>query len=491
MGCEPDQWARDWLEERRRAGERGLTVEKVGGSHYLKRATTRWDPELKKRRKESEYLGRLNPDGTVGAPRPRREHLTVLDVRDGGSARVLARAAAPVIGALREHFPREWPEIALLAFARVLGRGELCRAGRCWKGLEDVLGASPSTSPKALGEALERIGGARGAQDAFFAAVRGREGSMAVDLSACFSRSEGATILKRGYNRYGLARRQFNILLACGVPSGRPQYAKVLAGNVGERSIEDMLDEFDVPRGTTLVMDRGYCKEGVFGALRARGLDWIVPARRDSRAYGAASAGDGLFAWKGCAVRFGSAPWNGMRAYRFENVSAMNDELVDRAECAERSGGEPLDDGRAGNMVLLSSLDLPPREVYAMMKKRCEVEQCYDAAKNVLGADRAYMRGDLGIMGHCFVTFVALCIWAEIDSWIEAAGLGGRHTPADVLDIYASAKTVTVGGAELRQSVGRDVIDLDAKLGLWIYSDPPAPRRGRGRPRKDGGGVIP
>ena len=32
----------------------------------------KWDPQIKKRRKISEYRGVLNPDGTVTPPRPRR-----------------------------------------------------------------------------------------------------------------------------------------------------------------------------------------------------------------------------------------------------------------------------------------------------------------------------------------------------------------------------------------------------------------------------------
>jgi len=51
IGCEPDNWAKEWLEKQRSEGKIGLTVEKRGGVHYLKRATTKWDPETRKRRK--------------------------------------------------------------------------------------------------------------------------------------------------------------------------------------------------------------------------------------------------------------------------------------------------------------------------------------------------------------------------------------------------------------------------------------------------------
>ena len=59
MGCEPDQWAKDWLAVQRAKGQTGLTVEKRGESHIVKWATTKWDPEAKKRRKISEYRGKI------------------------------------------------------------------------------------------------------------------------------------------------------------------------------------------------------------------------------------------------------------------------------------------------------------------------------------------------------------------------------------------------------------------------------------------------
>jgi len=469
MGCQPDQWAREWLEEQRAKGKKGLTVEKKGSVHYLKWATTVWNKNEKKRNKVSEYLGVLNPDGTVTEPRPLRPKGEVSDVRDSGNAKVLALAAAPFIDHLRFCFPRDHPEIVELAFTRCLGKGELKRAGKCWKGLDDVLGLRPNTDPGSLSETLERIGRSRAAQDMFFERISSDEGTAAIDMSVMFSRSKGAFLVKKGYNRFRSSCTQFNILLACGMKSGRPQFIKTLAGNIKENSFENVILEFSIASNTVLVMDRAYCSKDIMDKVTGLGMDFVVAAKRNSSAYGHVRTGEGMFVWNKCAVSYGHAEYDGMYAYRFENLSCRNDELADALTASERSGKEVRNVDRAGNLILFSSREMEPKDAYRLYKLRCSVEQCFDTAKNVLSADRTYMHSDERIMGHCFVTFVALCIWTEISIMIDAAGLSSVFTVTDVLDTYASMKKITINGEDLEQTPGKDVRDLDEKLGLNLY----------------------
>ncbi|MDR1404191.1 MAG: hypothetical protein LBJ20_01295 [Candidatus Methanoplasma sp.] len=74
-------------------------------------------------------------------------------------------------------------------------------------------------------------------------------------------------------------------------------------------------------------------------------------------------------------------------------------------------------------------------------------------------------------MGHTFVTFLSLCIWTEISRIIESAGMSSSHTVTDVLDSYASVKRISSGGGDLRQTIEKDILDLDQKLWLFVYSE--------------------
>ena len=470
MGCEPDQWAKDWLAKKRSDGETGLTVEKRGNVHYLKWATTKWDPETKKRRKISEYRGVLNPDGTIVDPRPQRSRVNAIQIVDSGNARLLAKVSEPLLDPLKFAFPNDYPEMIELAFARCLGRGELNKAGRCWKRMEDVFGLCPNTSPKSLSKTLEHVGLGRGSQNMFFDRIRVDEGEMAIDMSVIFSKSRGSFMLKTGYNRFKLSCPQFNLLMGCGLSSGRPQYMKVLPGNVKEGSAVSMLDEFEIPEGTILVMDRGYSDKTFLSQIKDSDLEFIVAVKRNSNMYKETDTSEGMFRWRKSAVAYGHCEYEGGWAYRFENLNHRNDELVDTLWAQEHGRKRQLNTDKAGNFVIFSSVELAAKDIYRIYKTRCEIEDCFDTAKTCLDADKMHMQDDAHVMGHLFITFLATSIRFEITRLLEEADLLDSYSPDDVLDVYATMKIVTAD-ADIRQVVPKDVRDLDARLKLFMYSN--------------------
>lgn len=472
MGCEPDQWAKDWLAEQRAKGQTGLTVEKRGESHIVKWATTKWNPETKKRRKISEYRGVLHPDGTLAEPRPQRDRAEVVQILDSGNARLLARCTEPLIPALKSSFPEDYPEIVELAFARILGRGELNKVGRCWNRLENVLGLRPNTSPKSLSATLERVGLSRVKQDLYFSSISQDEHRMAVDMSVFFSRSKGAMMVRTGYNRFRLSCPQFNLVVSCGLASGRPQYMKVVPGNLKEGCMVTMLDEFDIDEGTILVMDRGYFDRKLMSEIRGKGLDYLVAVKRNSKVYDKVQVTDSMFRWRDSAVKFGvSRISDDEWAYRFENLNHRNDELVDTLRAQELGRRRDLKLDKAGNFIMVSSREMDPREAYSLYKSRCAVEDLFDTAKNILSADKMHMHDDAHVMGHLFITFIAAQIRFELSRLIDEADLSSRYSPEDVLDIYSVMKVLT-SDTGVRQVVPKDLRDLDARLKVFMYSTP-------------------
>ena len=470
MGCEPDPWAKEWLDRQRAEGKTGLTVEKRGNMHIVKWATTKWDPVTKKRRKISEYRGVLYPDGTLAEPRPQRSRIDVTDVKESGNARFLSKIMSPYLGDLKSAFPNDYPEIVELVVARCLGRGELNKAGRCWKRLEDVDRLRPNTSPKSLSGTLERVGLSRGSQDLFFQRIRKEDRQMAIDMSVIFSKARGAKMLKTGYNRFHLSCPQFNLLMGCGLTTGRPQYMKVLPGNVKEGSAVSMLDEFEIPAGTFLVMDRGYYDLRFLEEVVKAGLGYIVAAKRNSKAYRIVDADEGWFRWRRSAVKYGHAPvGDGSWAYRFENLNHRNDEIVDTLWAMEQGKDRRINEEKAGNFVIICSRELPPEQVYRIYKVRCMIEDLFDSAKTVLSADGTHMQDDAHVMGHLFITFLSVMVWTDVIRLLEEADLASSMSPEDVLDIYGTMKIVE-GDAEIRQIVPKDVRELDSQLRMFLYS---------------------
>jgi transposase len=265
---------------------------------------------------------------------------------------------------------------------------------------------------------------------------------------------------------------QVNLVLTCGLAGGRPQYMNVLPGNVREGSAANMLDEFDLEEGTILVMDRAYCIAKFLKEITDRNLDYIVAARRSSRAYVEVKVGDGMFRWERSAVRYGRSAFGGGWAYRFENLSQRNDELADSLRANENGKGRMPDIDKAGNFMILSSAEMDPKDVYRIYKTRCVIEERFDTAKNILSADRMYMHDDEHILGHMFVTFVALHIWMCIEDMIGRAGLSGSCSVRDVLDTYSVMKSITANGLKIEQTVPKDVREMDEKLGIYLFTQP-------------------
>jgi len=71
------------------------------------------------------------------------------------------------------------------------------------------------------------------------------------------------------------------LMMVCGLPP-----AGLLPGNAKKGSAISMPDEFEIPMGAMLVMDRGYNDKGFLSAAREKGLEYFVAVKRDSTVYG-------------------------------------------------------------------------------------------------------------------------------------------------------------------------------------------------------------
>ena len=69
---------------------------------------------------------------------------------------------------------------------------------------------------------------------------------------------------------------------------------------------------------------------------------------------------------------------------------------------------------RRGTISVITDLDESGERIYNLLKSRAEIETMSDAFKNVLNADRAYMRDDYQMECWMFINFVALVFYYRI-----------------------------------------------------------------------------
>lgn len=477
MGCEPDPWAKQWLAEKRRTEPekvKGWTIEKRGDTHYVKWGSTEWDKEAKKYRKKSKYIGILNPNGTVTEPRRREQPqdsgavLETMDVKDFGDAVVLESASERIFGPLKECFPTMYRELLAMAELRLLGNPRLNHAADSWRLLDDTRGLRPRMSDEVLSDVLLAAGTAHQAQERFFSMLDEGEKHMAVDLSVIFSKSKGMRMLRKGYNRFALESTQFNLSAICNMVTGRPCRLCMVCGNVKENSVLGMLDEMCIEEHTVLVMDRGYANKNILKTLKDAGHDFVVAMKRNSKAYEGISTDEGHFIFEGRALNYGRGKFWGYNAYRFEDLSMRSSEIYDKYKAEEDKGREVNNLDRAGNIMILSTINMDPKEIYRLYKGRNAIENFFDTCKNDLDGDATYLQTDFHVMGYNFVTFLAFCIWWEIRFRLEEANLDSRFTPRDILRSFAAVKRCYTLRGPMTTKVPKDVATLCTKLGYEI-----------------------
>lgn len=488
MGDEVEPWALEWLAAMRAEGRKGISVENRGGVHQLRWQTTEWDRERKKRVKRTNYIGTLEYPGHIVLakgldvagldPRAREafgleikapKQIVLCDQKVRGPMMLIRTVCGNTLDRLRQAFGNALADdLWMLAMARLFGQGRLVRAGRWYSTMENVHCLNYDTDPEVLSEVLRKTGMSSLAQANFFESLTEPGMKMAADMTVVFSRSKGAFLIKRGYNRFKLTTGQFNVVVICSLGDCLPIAMKTVAGNVREGCLQGMLKEFDIGDDVIVVMDRGYDIDELREVFDDSGKFFIIPVTRDSVLYDTVRAEEGAFVYKGQSIRFGAGDGFGFNAFRYENMELRNNEVKSAIEDAGGILMGPLPE-EAGNLILLTNLNETAESIYRIFKTRCSVENVFDTGKTLLNMDSSYMHDSYHIQGFNFVTFLTLRIRTEVDNLMTSVKLDPKLTVEDVLFIYSNSTITKTSDGEILEYVPADLRGLDQKLGLGLY----------------------
>jgi len=473
-----EEWVRDWLEEQRRKGEKCLEVKKIGNNYYVYRSTTYWDKKEKKRRKKSEYVGKLTREGLIEKKKKvveaeeaavKEEEKKKVTVKQYGNALLLHSVMKDLIPLLKVF--DSWKEIYALALTRVMGYVPLKRVKAVWEKL--YLNLDPNLSPKKLSEVLKEVGLNREAQNAVFRALM-NDKHFVYDLSVVFTRSS-INLAEIGYNKDGVCVPQINLALLYSV-NGLPAMIRALPGSVKDvvtlyATVEEIRASFD--SDLILILDRGFFSQKVMDFLLDKKISFVIPARRNSRLYEVEIDLNEHFFYRDRLIKAGKARDKNCYLYLFEDVTLRAEEevnlyrMLDEGRISREELSRRLE--RAGKILLVSSMDVKPEEIFAMYKQRVSVEKAFDVYKNLLHADRMYLQSDEAVFGHIFISFLALYGYCKLQQMLRNAGLLNKVSPMDLLEEFSKVYMVKIGEKEIMSEVPRKVRVLDEKLGLNLF----------------------
>jgi transposase len=471
-----DSWVKDWLEEQHRAGKKCLEIKVRGDCHYVYRSTSRYDKKIKKGRKVSVYLGKLDKEyGFIPKGEKPKTNMTPVprSVTDYGNSMILHNMMEELKPLLMDNFPEHWEELYAMSIVRVNGYTPLKRIKDSWEDLYDPEGLKPNLNPSNLSKVLREVGLDRFGQNEIFNHLKNVDTQLVYDLSTCFSRSMNILQAEKGYNKDCIQVPQINFALLCGLDSEMPTMIKSVPGSVRDIStLYKTIEELDIS-DKVLLLDRGFFSEKVLNLLEEKHVKFVLPTKRNSHYYDTRIHLNEEFIYHDRLIKCGKRKLGNRFLYLYEDQDLRLEEqktIFRRREEGKISDEEySLKQKRAGKFLIISNYDIGKKEMYELYKKRDSIEKLFDAYKTTLDADKLYLHDDESVYGHVFVAFLSLYAYCKLLKAIKKAEINDRFSPADILLKFRKVKNIDFGENNIVTEVPKKVRELDKTLLFNIF----------------------
>ena len=230
-----------------------------------------------------------------------------------------------------------------------------------------------------------------------------------------------------------------------------PAYFRMVAGSISDvSSIVLTVKEAEI-HNVVVIGDKGLYSGDNILALDKERIHYIFPLKRDSSLIdytelrqGNKKAFDGFFLFEKRVIWYHSyylrdGALKGKRIIIFLDDRLKVEEEKDYLSRIEESGDQQVLETfyeiqyRMGTISLITDLDENEERIYNLLKGRAEIEAMFDAFKNVLNADRTYVRDDYQMEGWMLINFIALVFYYKIYRLLAEKSLLRNYSPKDIL----------------------------------------------------------
>lgn len=466
----------DWIKKFKR---KGTEIKKIGDRYYLYEVKSVWDPDLKRAKKVTgKYLGVLTEKGLI---KPKYERLLdsikEITVKEYGASSYLLSICSDLIETLKEHFPYEYEEIVIFSLMRLFFSSPLKNVQLYYldSHLSDIF-PKANVSAKSLSELLSSIGRRRGKVVEFLKNfVIGSE-QIVIDLTSIFSFSEHVISATLGYNSKREYIPQINLVLIFSLDRHEPSFFRVIAGSIRDVSAISLAVKEAGIKKAILIGDKGIYSKGNVEFFEGEGIDYILPLRRDSSLIdykplkGGKENFDGYFLFGKKVIWHYEKEVEGRRVILYLDERLKVEEEKDFIEHVEEGklGIKEFyeKEGIFGTIAVITSTDFRAEKVYGLLKSRVEIEVLFDTYKNLLYADRTYLRGDREMEGWMFINFVSLLFYYRIYRVLLEKELLKRHTPKDLIIHLMRVRKLKIGGEWMLSEIPKKTREIIKKLGI-------------------------
>ncbi|MDP2750360.1 MAG: transposase [Nanoarchaeota archaeon] len=470
----------DWVKKYQ---EKGTQAVKIKENYYLYKITSVWDPKKGRARKVTEkYLGKITPDGIV-KPKQERiiEGLNNITVKEFGASYFINSIASNIIELLKENYPALWKEIFVFSTMRLFHSSPLKNVSHYYNSshLSDVF-PDAKVSPKSLSEWLFSVGKERGKMVDFMKNfVEGSE-FLVIDLTHIFSLSENIISATTGHNSEEDYTPQINLVLLYSLDKLQPSFFRLVPGSIRDVSVIPVsLKEAGVKKAV-IIGDKGFFSDDNIKFLETEELDYILPLKRNSSLidYSPIQSGDkksfdGHFLFEKRVIWYYEREKNNRRIIVFLDEKLKAEEEKDFITHVDNKK-KPMDDYfdrqfKIGTIAVIAKTSFNADEVFEYLKARVEIESLFDTFKNLLHADRSYMRDEAHLQGWMFVNFVSLLLYYKIYELLINKDLLANCSPKDVILHLSRIYKLKIEGKWILSEIPKKSRKIIEKLDFTVH----------------------
>lgn len=316
--------------------------------------------------------------------------------------------------------------------------------------------------------------------------------------------------------------KDISIIYAYDIDRMEPVAAEVFAGNkIDAGNYADFLQRTGVDN-CVIIADKGFPISCIEGLLAQKpGISYLSPLKRnDTRIVNNKMYDfDGVLIGTDRTIQYKKAPIKGGHIlYSFCDVACAKKEEQDWIERNKDPQTGSYDTHKYakkkptfGTVVFISDLDMEPVKAYRCYEERWMIETVFNHYKNDIDLDVTRVQSDGTVIGSEFINFISVIMTCRIIKKANKAGIFERMTYQQLIEDLRAIQRFTAGGTSLPDE--KDAFwnnptqaewKLIRELGLCtptVENKPKrkrtssasaqtsavsnAPKRGRGRPRKN------
>lgn len=306
--------------------------------------------------------------------------------------------------------------------------------------------------------------------------VEGSEFSI-VDLTHVFTKSDGIVSATISHNSEGEYTPQVNLILLMSLDNMHPSFFRLVPGSIRDVStIPLTLKEAGVKRAI-LIGDKAFYSAKNVEYLEDHKLGYVLPIKRTSSFidYGPLETGnrknlDGFFLFDERVIWYYERKQDdNKRLIVFQDERLRVEEEKDMITRVDKGAKELNDYYKRqyilGTIGVFTNTDFTAQRVFELLKGRIEIELLFDTFKNLLHADRSYMRDDIHLEGWMMINFVSLLLYYKIYEQLTKYEILKKYSPMDVIIHLSRIHKLRIGGkwiiSEIPKASRKLLEDLD------------------------------